>query len=173
MRFAAGLATVGLLVTACSSGGTSGATTVLTPSVNSFIVGTTTIAPPPTSIVIVTTTLPPAPTSSTSSTSSTSTTNPEVASVTIVQGDFLTENRGSCTPTTCKRVNISTSGWPPRSLLDITCYSSYGTTGPYQKYADKDGRFSSSTLCFYGNAKDVYVVINGVTSNVVAKWKDW
>ena len=172
MRIAVGLAMVGLLATACSSGASTGATTVLTPSVNSFIVATSTTAPPPTSIVIVTT-LPPVETSSTSSTSSTSTTNPEVASVTIVQGDFLTENRGSCTPTTCKRVNISTSGWPPRSLLDITCYSSYGTTGPYQKYADKDRRFSSSTLCFYGNAKDVYVVINGVSSNVVAKWKDW
>ena len=172
MRFVAGLAAVGLVATACSSGNSTGATTVLTPSVNSFIVGTST-TPPPTSIVIVTT-LPPAPeTSSTSSTSSTSTTDPGVESVTIVQGDFLTENRGSCTPTTCKRVNISTSGWPPRALLDITCYSSYGTTGPYQKYADKDGRFSSSTLCFYGNAKNVYVVINGVSSNIVEKWKDW
>ena len=70
-------------------------------------------------------------------------------------------------------MNILTGGWAPRQLLTITCYSSRGVTGPYSKNADSKGKFASSTLCFYGNATNVYVVVNDVSSNVIDKWKDW
>ncbi len=167
------LAALALGATACNSGaGSSTATSVVTPVVNTFFVQTTPVATAP--LPTATFVQPTAPLTDAASTSSAvSTTNPDAPSVTIARGDFLTANAGSCTPTTCKRVNITTSGWEKRQLLEITCHSSLGTTGPYAKNADNDGRFSSSTLCFYGNAKNVYVTVNDVSSEVIATWRDW
>ena len=167
------LAALALGATACNSGaGNSTATSVVTPVVNTFFVQTTPVATAP--LPTATFVQPTAPLTDAASTSSAvSTTNPDAPSVTIARGDFLTANAGSCTPTTCKRVNITTSGWEKRQLLEITCHSSLGTTGPYAKNADNDGRFSSSTLCFYGNAKNVYVTVNDVSSEVIATWRDW
>ena len=169
------VALIALALSACNSGaGTSTGTSVVTPVVNTFFVQTTPAAttPLPTA-TFVQPTAPLTDAASTSSTSAVSTTNPDAPSVTIARGDFLTANAGSCTPTTCKRVNITTSGWEKRQLLQITCHSSLGTTGPYAKNADNDGRFASSTLCFYGNAKNVYVTVNDVSSEVIATWRDW
>lgn len=167
------LAALALGATACNSGaGNSTATSVVTPVVNTFFVQTTPVATAP--LPTATFVQPTAPLTDAASTSSAvSTTNPDAPSVTIARGDFLTANAGSCTPTTCKRVNITTSGWEKRQLLEITCHSSLGTTGPYAKNADNEGRFSSSTLCFYGNAKNVYVTVNDVSSEVIATWRDW
>ncbi len=176
------IATLGL--TACNSASNSSGTTLVTPVVNSFVVPTaapTAIATSTTFPTLSTVAPPTAPatsptdstTDSTTDSALSSTTNPDVPSVTISRGAFLTSPAGSCTPTTCKRVDILTGGWEPRASLEITCYSSLGTTGPYIKNADRDGMFASSTLCFYGNATNVYVVVNGVSSNVITPWKDW
>jgi len=172
------IATLGL--TACNSASNSSGTTLVTPVVNSFVVPTaapTAIATSTTFPTFSTVAPPTAPatstTDSTTDSALSSTTNPDVPSVTIARGAFLTSPAGSCTPTTCKRVDILTGGWEPRASLEITCYSSLGTTGPYIKNADRDGMFASSTLCFYGNATNVYVVVNGVSSNVITPWKDW
>ena len=171
-----GLAAAALLVGACSTGDGAATTTLVTPVVNTFIVQTSVLASTPSALTqptLLPTTLPVAATTSTTSTIAASTTNPDVPSVTIARGEFLTNPAGSCTPTTCKRVAITTGGWEPNQTLEITCFSSIGTTGPYTKTADRKGQFSSSTLCFYGNAKNVYVEVNGVTSNVITPWKDW
>jgi len=172
------IATLGL--TACNSASNSSGTTLVTPVVNSFVVPTAAPTAIATSTTFPTfsTVAPPtapatSPTDSTTDSALSSTTNPDVPSVTIARGAFLTSPAGSCTPTTCKRVDILTGGWEPRASLEITCYSSLGTTGPYIKNADRDGMFASSTLCFYGNATNVYVVVNGVSSNVITPWKDW
>ncbi len=172
-----GLAAAALLVGACSTGDGAATTTLVTPVVNTFLVQTSVLASTPTALTqptLLPTTLPvAAATTSTTSTIAASTTNPDIPSVTIARGEFLTTPAGSCTPTTCKRVAITTGGWEPNQTLEITCFSSIGTTGPYTKTADRKGQFSSSTLCFYGNAKNVYVEVNGVTSNVITPWKDW
>jgi hypothetical protein len=55
----------------------------------------------------------------------------------------------------------------------VTCYSSSGSSGPYTKYADSSGNLSAGTVCFFGNAFNVYVAIDGVNSNIVSSWKDW
>lgn len=172
------IATLGL--TACNSASNSSGTTLVTPVVNSFVVPTAapTAIATSTTFPTLSTVAPPtapatSPTDSTTDSALSSTTNPDVPSVTIARGAFLTSPAGSCTPTTCKRVDILTGGWEPRASLEITCYSSLGTTGPYIKNADRDGMFASSTLCFYGNATNVYVVVNGVSSNVITPWKDW
>jgi hypothetical protein len=168
-------ATLGL--TACNSASNSSGTTLVTPVVNSFVVPTDAPATS-TTFPTFTTLAPPTapaedPADSSTDSALSSTTNPDIPSVTIARGAFLTNPAGSCTPTTCKRVDITTGGWEPRASLEITCYSSLGTTGPYIKTADRDGMFASSTLCFYGNATNVYVVVNGVSSNVITPWKDW
>lgn len=180
------IATLGL--TACNSASNSSGTTLVTPVVNSFVVPTaaptaiatsttfptfSTVAPPTAPATSPTDSTTDSTTDSATDSALSSTTNPDVPSVTIARGAFLTNPAGSCTPTTCKRVDILTGGWEPRASLEITCYSSLGTTGPYIKNADRDGMFASSTLCFYGNATNVYVVVNGVSSNVITPWKDW
>ena len=98
---------------------------------------------------------------------------PAGALVTIARGGFITKVHGSCTPTNCKYVQITSSGWTPGQPLSVTCYSSSGSSGPYTKYADSAGNLSAGTVCFFGNATGVYVAIDGVKSNVVTPWKDW
>ena len=118
-------------------------------------------------------TAPPATAVPPTTVAPTSTIVPAGTSVTITRGAFITKTKGSCTPTTCKYVQITSSGWEPNQSLAVTCFSSSGSSGPYAKNADSTGTLNAGTVCFFGNATGVYVSINGVNSNIVTPWKDW
>ena len=100
-------------------------------------------------------------------------TAPAGASVSIARGGFITKDHGSCTPISCKYVQITAAGWTPKQPLSVTCYSDSGSSGPYPKFADSSGNLSAATTCFFGNVTHVYVEIDGAKSNVVTPWKDW
>jgi len=117
------------------------------------------VTAPPTTVAPTTV----APTSST----------PAGTSVTIARGGFITTDKKTCTTTSCKYVQITSSGWEPNQSLAVTCYSSSGSSGPYPKNADSTGTLNAGTVCFFGNATNVYVSINGVNSNIITPWKDW
>lgn len=175
-RALAALIAAASLAAGCSSSPNGQATQPTTLAVGGSSGGSSTLPnTPPT--VTVPYTVPPTtvlPTTLPSTTVAPTSTTPDGTSVTITRGAFIATDKGtSCKPTTCKYVQITSSGWEPGQPLAVTCYSASGSSGPYPKYADSSGNLSSGTACFFGNAFDVYVAINGVNSNVITPWKDW
>jgi len=105
----------------------------------------------------------------TNSASVSRTTDGPPTQVTISQGGWNAAANGSCAAGACRWVNISTTGWSAGQSLTITCYSSYGTVGPYTKTANGSGSYSTSGLCMYApGAQNVHVIINGVSSPSMA-----
>ena len=133
--------------------------------------GSTGTATSPTATVVDTTL--PVVTADPSTTVLPTSTAPAGASVSIARGGFITKDHGSCTPISCKYVQITAAGWKPKQPLSVTCYSDSGSSGPYPKFADSSGNLSAATTCFFGNVTHVYVEIDGAKSNVVTPWKDW
>ena len=177
-RFASAVLLGAALLVGCNSAATSKPTqpsTLATGSSGSTSstaspTGSTGTTPQPTATVVDTV---PAEITEPSTTVLPTSTAPAGTSVTIARGAFITVNHGSCTPISCKYVQITSSGWAPKQPISVTCYSDTGSSGPFPKFADSSGNLSAATTCFFGNVTHVYVEIDGAKSNVVTPWKDW
>lgn len=162
------------LLAGCNSASKERATQPTTLAVNSTApadASSTTLPGTPPTATVATTALPATTVAPT--TVLPSTTAPSGTTVTITRGGFITTSKNTCTPTTCKYVQITSTGWAPGQSLAVTCYSATGSSGPYAKNADSSGNLNAGTVCFFGNATNVHVSINGVDSNIITPWKDW